>query len=228
MKIKTNSHDILKFSPLSLQLYGPSCILPSFLRLVLSALSLSFLLCSHHYSAPGSVVFHSPRLLLCDLRRGVRIPATVSLHWIWLSPPAPPFMILAWFLLPSTATLSPWPSLSFWLPGIKFLPPPHIEVASWRWLSWPIPAPFSQASPSVALWTVVHSGNAVISWESPQSHSLGCPPSFLTISSLLPLRFPPKLSYLPSLVLYRWSYLFSWFSSHLRRVSNFHLQLQFF
>lgn len=108
-KIKTNSHDILKFSPLSLQLYGPSCTLPSFLRLVLSALSLSFLLCAHHDSAPGSVVFHSPRLLLHDLIRGVCIPATVNLHWIWLSLPAPPFMILAWFPLPSIATLSLWP-----------------------------------------------------------------------------------------------------------------------
>lgn len=168
----------------------PLCVLSSSLRLALSTLSLSFLLCSHHYWAPASVVFHSPKLLLSDLRRGVLIPATVNLHFILPSPPAPSFMILPWFLLPSTAKSSPLPPLSFWLPVIKFLPPPYIEVASWRWpmrFGWPIPAPFSQASTSVALWIVAHSGNAVISWESSQSRSLGCPRSFLTILSLLPL-----------------------------------------
>lgn len=59
--------------------------------------------------------------------------------------------------------------------------------------SWPVPAPFSQASPSVALGTAARFGNAVLSSESLWSGSPGCPHSFLTILSLLPLPTPGAL-----------------------------------
>lgn len=144
-------------------------------------------------------------------------------------------MLLLWFLLPSTATHCTLSLLLFPLPVVKFLPLLQTAVALLKVTSEIFTAdsnPFLWPHP---LWDFVllYKLEMLSSPGSPWSGSLRCPPISSTILSLLPLlilvalQFPPKPICLPYII-YRTSYLFSWFQSHLGRLSNLHLQFQVF